>query len=179
MSNDIPSQKAEVEKQLRELGVDLQFPVAKDVTTGIAADHLSEPEVLFVVEYLTDKNAERAYSVVYGTPLASSSGPALALLNKPDIQRIVSEIYDRIGRALVITEDAVVAKLWEIANSTKSKPGEQIKALEVIAKVKNLIKSVKPGETESGGGFSVNIQVNNGDTTQKPMKPVVEFGKVV
>lgn len=170
-------QPEDVASQLKALGVDVQekFPVAKDVATSLATNNLSEPETLFVIEYLSDHRPDRAYSVVFGTPILASMEPGKALLKKPDVQRIISEIYHQIGQALVITEHSIIAKLWEIANDAMSKKGEQIKALELIAKMKNLVKSVKESGTEDpkGKGFQVNLQIN----TTPEKRPEIKFGQ--
>jgi phage terminase small subunit len=78
---------------------------------------LSEQEMIFVMEYLEDQNATRAY-VDAGYKHASYAAAAVAahnLLKKPNIQDAVNKERDRILKRLHITKGRVLKELAKIA----------------------------------------------------------------
>lgn len=67
-----------------------------------------------------------------------------ALLNSPNVQVYISEIYDRVGSRLKISPNALMARLWQTANS----PGLPAKE---VAKLIEAIDKISRGGNDGGG----------------------------
>lgn len=122
---------------------------------------LTQQEMAFVLDYLVDFDAERAYSSYYlmddgEDPYTSSK----RLLAQPLVQgAIAAEIAEQ-GRLLFLSKEAIVARTWQEAINPRAKPGERLKALELTAKLVGVLSDKKDDTPQPGLNITISDPKN-------------------
>jgi len=98
-----------------------------------------DPDVLkFVLEYVVDFDAERAFVgtvSLYDDDYNEGYLNAKRLLTRPDVKSAIINELNYLGTKLLIKKEAIMARIWEEAINMRSKPGERLKALELLARM--------------------------------------------
>lgn len=96
--------------------------------------NISPEELVFVLEFITDLDCERAVMATY--QMDDEERPSgQKLISDPRIsQAIASEIAAQ-GERLFLKKEAILARVWAEAINPRSKPSERLKALEIAARM--------------------------------------------
>ena len=101
-----------------------------------------DPEYRFAMAYVQLGTPAAAFRVVFPDDVDSEDDKkayilGAALLNTPNVQVKISEIYDKVGGRLKITKESMIARLWQAANSPGLAAKEIPKLMEAINKIKH------------------------------------------
>ena len=126
---------------------------------GILA-HLTERQKLFCEEYLTDRNATRAYKTAYprikNVEVARTSGARL--LKNENVQKYFSELRDEQSRRTEVTADKIIEELKVVAfaEDVVITGKEKMRALELLGKLFGLF--VEKTQTETDNKLKITLE---------------------
>lgn len=133
----------------------------------MAAPKLTAKQKIFIAEYLRDKNATRAARAAgYSAKTAPRMGSEN--LSKPLIKKAISAAVDKQIKKIEISADRVLQRIAEFALEKKFiKPGDTLKALEMLAKHFKLLTDVSEVTGKDGGPQVILTMPVNGSEAPK------------
>jgi len=136
-----------------------------------------DPEYVFALAYVKTGVPAVAYRVAFDDADGDDKKAwvlGTAVLNSPNVQVFIAEIYEKIGRRLEITDNVLKAKLWQILNAPGVSAKEAPKVVEALSKI---IKPSTDDDDRSSHGHQpvVNVLITqapgSGDTSVRLVGP--------
>ena len=97
------------------------------------------PQMMFVLDYITDFNCSRAYLNTLGDTDGTQVNDARLFgkmeLSKPEVAKAISSEITYLGSQLCLKRETLMARAWAEALEPANKAGERLKALELLAKM--------------------------------------------
>lgn len=121
---------------------------------------ISTDDVTFINEYIATGDAGKAYQSAFKCDPRTAKNLGSQMVRRPQIQRALSIFYSKLGENLIVNQQSLIAKLWEIINSPSSSTNEVIKA---ISQANAIIAAAAAEKDRSDGSRStpmVNLTIN-------------------
>lgn len=131
----------------------------------LEAEGITDPEYLFALAYVKLGVPSAAYRYAFDDADGDEKKAwvlGVAVLNSPNVQVFMVEIYEKLGSRLEITPNVLKAKLWQALNS----PGVPVKELPKI--VEALQKVIKPDAEDADKSSRNDQPVVHVHITQAP-----------
>ena len=130
---------------------------------------LNQKQIQFCHEYLRNGGiARQAYSKVYGTSPAVSSTNGAGLLRKPDVQKYLTKLQEKIQNQNVIELEEIIENLKKIEQECREK-GKYDQAIEANKQMALIMGYNKKSPTTDNSSNSITIQIlppNNNKTNK-------------
>lgn len=143
----------------------VDFPDIEHEIRMLEAEGITDPEHIFALAYVKLGVPSAAYRYAFDDADGDEKKAwvlGTAVLNSPNVQVFIVEIYERLGARLEITPNVLKAKLWQALNS----PGVPAKELPKI--VEALQKVIKPDTDDEDRGRGNDQPVVHVHITQSP-----------
>lgn len=122
--------------------------------------NLTERQKLFCEEYLTDRNATRAYKAAYPRVKKDETAGAggSRLLKNVNVQKYFSELRDKQSRRTEVTADKIIEELKVVAfaEDVVITGKEKMRALELLGKLFGLF--VEKTQTETDNKLKITLE---------------------
>ncbi len=118
---------------------------------------ITDQELRFVLELIVDFDYSRAFSTIFPIEELDPFVAAHKLASRPEILKAVSTELSIQGASLTIKKDTIMMGIFKEAINPKAKPGERLKAYELLAR---MIGDLDPTDKNKIPSINVNIVDN-------------------
>jgi len=118
---------------------------------------ITDQELRFVLELIVDFDYSRAFSTIFPVEELDPFVASHKLASRPEILKAISTELSIQGASLTIKKDTIMMGIFKEAINPKAKPGERLKAYELLAR---MIGDLDPTDKNKIPSINVNIVDN-------------------